>query len=105
MVSKIEVNTAEYKIPQIYLSTKYAKMLKSKNPRGFVIPTYKVQVTNLPDFDLSNFYLVRQILQPLLLQPLLLQKSTIQNKSCKNKKILVIGGRASCCTSSNVSTG
>ena len=57
MVSKIEVNTAEYKIPQIYLSTKYAKMLKSKNPRGFVIPTFKVQVTNLPDFDLSNFYL------------------------------------------------
>ena len=41
------------------------KLLKSKNPRGFVIPTLKVRVTNPRGFfDLSNFYLVKLVSQP-----------------------------------------
>ena len=46
-------------------------MLKSKNPCGFVIPALKVSVTNPRGFfDLSNFYLIKLISEPLTLRPL-----------------------------------
>ena len=44
-------------------------MLKSKNPCEFVIPVLIVSVTNPQGiFDLSNFYLVELILEPLTLR-------------------------------------
>ena len=43
------------------------KLLESKNPCGFVTQTFKVGITNPQGFfDLSNFYLVKLVSQPLL---------------------------------------
>ena len=46
------------------------KLLESKNPRGFIIPVLKVSVTNPQGFfHLSNFYIIKLILEPLTLRP------------------------------------
>ena len=45
-------------------------MLKSKNKCDFVIPILKVLETKFQGFfDLSNFYLLKLILEPLTLKP------------------------------------
>ena len=54
------------------------KLLKSKNPRGFVIPVLKVEVTNPRGFfDSSNFLLIKLISDTLTLRPLYSSRSEI----------------------------
>ena len=60
------------------------KLLESKNPCEFIIPVLKVSVTNLRRFfDLSNFYIIKLISDPLTLRPL------CSSRFRPNKKCLV----------------
>ena len=74
---------------QLYLSTSNScetnftkwKLLKSKNPCGFVTQTFKVGITNPRGFFyLSNFYLVKLVSLPLLLLIEKIQNSTTSSK-------------------------
>ena len=47
-----------------------SKLLRSKNPGGFVTETFKTGITNPQGFfDLSNFYLIKLNSEPLTLRP------------------------------------
>ena len=65
------------------------KLLKSKNPRGFVIPVLKVEVTNPRGFfDSSNFLLIKLISDPLTLRPLCSSRFRL-NKKCLADQLLL----------------
>ena len=58
------------------------KLLKSKNPCGFVTETFKTGITNPQGFfDLSNFYIIKLISEPLTLRPLCCSRLR-SNKKC-----------------------
>ena len=59
------------------------KLVKSKNPRGFVIPTLKVRI-----FYMSNFCIIKLISDPLTLRPLCSSRLR-SNKKCLVDQLLL----------------
>ena len=56
-------------------------MPKSKDPRRFVTETFKTGITNPQDFfDLSNFYFIKLVLEPLTLRPLVQLQIGVKQK-------------------------
>ena len=65
------------------------KLLKSKNPRGFVTETFKTGITNPQGFfDLSNFYIIKLISEPLTLR-LLCCSRLRSNEKCLVDQLLL----------------
>ena len=64
-------------------------MLKSKNPCGFVTETFKTGITNPQGFfDLSNFYIIKLISEPLTLRPLCCSRLR-SNEKCLVDQLLL----------------
>ena len=65
------------------------KLLESKNPCGFIIPVLKVSVTNPQRFfHLSNFYIIKLILEPLTLRLLCCSRLRSKQKCLVDQLVL-----------------